>query len=152
ASLNEDAALVLLVDDNPALAENLAEAVRSLGFRAVVCGSVAEVRALLAEPKAAILDYRLPDGTGVDAAEALRARNTRMRTLFVLFPCWRASTRTPRWCCWSTTTPRSPRTSPRRSGRSAFALWCAAPSPRCARSWPSRRRRSSTTACPTAPA
>ena len=83
ASMTKNDAIVLLVEDNRALAENFAEALNARGHGAVICGSLAEVRALSAAPRAAVLDYRLPDGTGVDVAEALLARNAGTRILFI---------------------------------------------------------------------
>ena len=75
--------LVLIVDDNHDLAEGLAEAMEARGHRTVVCGSLAEARALAATPTVAVLDYRLPDGTGVDVAKELLKRSDRVRILFM---------------------------------------------------------------------
>lgn len=74
---------VLLVDDNRELVENLAEVLRARGHRAAICSTVAEARALASAPSAAVLDYRLPDGTGLDVAQVLQARNPQVRILFV---------------------------------------------------------------------
>ena len=69
---------VLLVDDHRLIPESLA---RVLGAEADIrivgiAGSVAEAKALAnAEPLDVVLmDYRLPDGTGVDATRAIKAR------------------------------------------------------------------------------
>lgn len=75
--------LVLIVDDNHELAQNLAEAMEGRGHRTAVCGSLAEARALAATPLVAILDYRLPDGTGVEVAKDLLRRSNQVRILFM---------------------------------------------------------------------
>ena len=41
------------------------------------------MRRLAAEPRVAVLDYRLPDGTGLDVARDLLARDAQVRILFV---------------------------------------------------------------------
>ena len=83
AGMQSGEPLVLLVDDNRQLAENLAEILRSHAHAATICGSLAEVKALSATPTVAVLDYRLPDGTGVDVAKDLLARNAGTRILFL---------------------------------------------------------------------
>jgi DNA-binding NtrC family response regulator len=75
--------LVLIVDDNHDLAQNLAEAMEARGHRTAVCGSLAEARALAGTPTVAVLDYRLPDGTGVDVAKDLLKRSREVRILFI---------------------------------------------------------------------
>ena len=75
--------LVLIVDDNHDLAQNLAEAMEARGHRTMICGSFAEARALAATPLVAVLDYRLPDGTGVDVAKELLRRSNQVRILFM---------------------------------------------------------------------
>lgn|GEM_PF-617608 len=83
AAMTNGESLVLLVDDNRELAENLAEILRSHHHSATICGSLAEVRALSTTPTLAVLDYRLPDGTGVDAAKDLLIRNAGTRIMFI---------------------------------------------------------------------
>lgn len=83
AEMSNGAPPVLLVDDNRELVENLAEALRARGHRAAICSTVAEALALTDVPTAAVLDYRLPDGTGVDVARRLRERNPQVRLLFM---------------------------------------------------------------------
>jgi DNA-binding response OmpR family regulator len=83
SQLTRDDGVVLLVDDNRELAENLAEVLRSGGHQAHVCFSVAEVRALSGVPRAAVIDYRLPDGTGLDVARQLATRDARIPILFI---------------------------------------------------------------------
>jgi DNA-binding response OmpR family regulator len=83
ASLGGDDAMVLLVEDSEELADNLAEALRAGGFLPVVSGTVAEALSARGEPRAAVIDFRLPDGTGLDVARRLRARNPTLRILFM---------------------------------------------------------------------
>jgi DNA-binding NtrC family response regulator len=75
--------LILVVDDNRPLAENLAEALRSRQYRAVVCTTAAEALAQGMGVRLAIVDYRLPDSTGVEVAEQLQTRDPGVRFLFV---------------------------------------------------------------------
>jgi DNA-binding NtrC family response regulator len=74
---------VLIVDDNCSLAENLADALRAQGHNVIVENSVTQALAQRGRPVVAVLDYRLPDGTGVEVAERLVARDPRIRVLFV---------------------------------------------------------------------
>jgi DNA-binding NtrC family response regulator len=75
--------LVLIVDDNRSLAENFAEALRAHQFQTIVCTSAAEALTHRTGVRLAIVDYRLPDATGVQVAEQLQARDPRLRFLFV---------------------------------------------------------------------
>jgi len=64
-----------VVEDNLALAENIAELLRDEGVRVVMCGSGAEaLRAVDAGIDLAIVDVRLPDLTGVRLVPQLRKR------------------------------------------------------------------------------
>ena len=83
ATFGRKEALIYLVEDNRELADNLAEALRAHGHGATICGSVAEALLLTERPDAAVLDYRLPDGTGIDVAQALLARHADTPILFV---------------------------------------------------------------------
>jgi len=83
AEMTNGEAPVLLVDDNRALVEDLAEILRARGHAVTVCGSLAEVKALGAVPTVAVLDFRLPDGTGVDVAKTLLSRDPGARLLFL---------------------------------------------------------------------
>jgi two-component system, response regulator PdtaR len=83
AEVGKEGAVVLLVEDNSSLAENLAEVLRSRGYQAWVRGSVAEALTSRPFPDAAIVDYRLPDGTGVDVAERLATRDPATSILFL---------------------------------------------------------------------
>jgi DNA-binding NtrC family response regulator len=81
--LGDDESIVLVVEDNPALAENLAEALTTAGLQARITGSVAAALAARPRPSAAIVDFKLPDGTGVEVAETLKARDPGIKLLFV---------------------------------------------------------------------
>lgn len=83
SALGRNEALVLIVDDNRPLAENLAEVLRGRGYDAVISTSAAEALAHTARAQAAIIDYRLPDRTGVHVAERLASRDPRIKILFV---------------------------------------------------------------------
>jgi DNA-binding NtrC family response regulator len=81
--IGREGSVVLIVDDNQPLAENLAEALRSRGYHTEVSASAAEAIGRRLPVRAAVIDYRLPDATGVEVAERLRARDPRTRILFV---------------------------------------------------------------------
>ncbi len=66
--LGDDESVVLVVEDNHALAENLAEALATAGLQTRITGSVAAALAARPRPRAAIVDFVLPDGTGVELA------------------------------------------------------------------------------------
>jgi two-component system, OmpR family, response regulator RegX3 len=69
--------MVLLVEDEPSIAEPLAEAIAREGFETKVAGTVAESLALAAqiEPDLVLLDVMLPDGSGFDVCRELRQRS-----------------------------------------------------------------------------
>ena len=67
--------LVALVEDDPALADNLAEALCERGFSAVMAHSVAETERLGGvRPFAALVDLRLPGGPDGAALQRLREK------------------------------------------------------------------------------
>lgn len=74
---------VLIVEDNAEFAQNVAEALHARGFQPVVVGSVKEALAQHQLPYVALIDYRLPDGTGLDAARCLCARDPALRVVLV---------------------------------------------------------------------
>jgi DNA-binding NtrC family response regulator len=82
-SLAQAPATALLVDDEDSLTENLAEALSAAGYKVIVSRSVAEALAHNRRLESAVVDYRLPDGTGVDVAKQLRARDPAVRLLFI---------------------------------------------------------------------
>jgi DNA-binding response OmpR family regulator len=65
---------VLVVEDEEAIAEPLAEGLRREGFAVTVAGTAAEALAA-AETDVVLLDLRLPDGDGLDVCRELRARS-----------------------------------------------------------------------------
>lgn len=81
--MGNEESVILVVDDNRQLAENLAEVLQQRGHRTRIGGSVTEALAAVPRPRAAIVDFVLPDGTGLDVAERLRARDPRVQLLFV---------------------------------------------------------------------
>jgi two-component system, OmpR family, response regulator RegX3 len=68
---------VLLVEDEPSIAEPLVEAIGREGFETKVAGTVAESLALASEiePELVLLDVMLPDGSGFDVCRELRQRS-----------------------------------------------------------------------------
>lgn len=82
-AVGRDDTTVLVVDDNRAFAENVAEALHDQGYDARVSGSATEALASTGRPRAAILDYRLPDATGIELAARLTSRDPRTQVLFV---------------------------------------------------------------------
>lgn len=67
---------ILVVDDEPAIRESLAFALKREGFAVVEAASLKEARARLDEhPDLVILDLVLPDGNGLDFLRALRAHS-----------------------------------------------------------------------------
>jgi len=69
--------VVAVVDDEPQVRRVLAAALAPLSPQVVEFGSVAEFASALASHRfdCAVLDLRLPDGTGLEAAAEVRSRN-----------------------------------------------------------------------------
>ena len=65
---------VLVVEDEEAIAQPLAEGLRREGFTVTVAGTAAEALAA-GEADVVLLDLRLPDGDGLDVCRELRARS-----------------------------------------------------------------------------
>lgn len=82
-SLARRPAAALLVDDEPALTENLADALGSAGYGVVVSRSAAEALGQRRRLETAVVDYRLPDGSGIELARRLLARDPSIRILFI---------------------------------------------------------------------
>src|SRR3954451_3482648 len=68
-------AAILLVDDEPAIRESLAFALRRDGFTVSEAASLREARALTDGADLVILDLVLPDGNGLEFLRLLRARS-----------------------------------------------------------------------------
>lgn len=67
--------LVVLVEDDPALSDNLGEVLRSRGFSCVTAATVLDTdRIACAQPFAALVDLRLPGGPDGEALRRLRER------------------------------------------------------------------------------
>jgi DNA-binding NtrC family response regulator len=68
---------ILLVDDDRALGDALAELLVSSGYRCTLGRSIADARRLITEakPDAVIVDVRLPDGSGTDLSVELARDN-----------------------------------------------------------------------------
>jgi DNA-binding NtrC family response regulator len=76
-------ATALLVDDEESLAENLAEALTAAGHEVVVSHTAADALAHNRRLQTAVVDVRLPDGTGLEVARQLRARDPAIQILFI---------------------------------------------------------------------
>ena len=74
---------VLIVEDNEALAENVADALREEGLDVDVRPSGSEALSKRSLPRVALVDLRLPDLSGVEVARRLCARDPNLRILFV---------------------------------------------------------------------
>jgi CheY-like chemotaxis protein len=76
--------LVVLVEDDPALSDNLSELLRAKGFSCVTAGSVLDTdRISCVEPFAALVDLRVPGGPDGEALRRLRARYPNL-SIFVI--------------------------------------------------------------------
>lgn len=76
---------VLVVDEDTAVRGSVVELLRASGMRAQGCASVAEALThQQADPPAvAVVDYRLPDGTGFALARALKERDPELPVLLL---------------------------------------------------------------------
>ena len=77
---------ILVVDDDPALAATMVELLVQAGYRGVAAGSVAAARevARVERPNVVVLDVHLPDLSGYEALQQLRAElGERLQVLFV---------------------------------------------------------------------
>ena len=78
---------ILLVEDDPAIADTVAFALRREGFAVAHCGWLAEARERLLRappPALLILDIGLPDGHGLDLCRELRAGALKALPVIVL--------------------------------------------------------------------
>ena len=66
---------ILLVEDEPAITEPLAESLEREGFELRIAGSVAEAldAAARVQPDLILLDLMLPDGSGFDVCRQVRS-------------------------------------------------------------------------------
>lgn len=72
---------VLIVEDSEDLAGNIAEALREQEHVPIVAATVKAAIAQKHLPRVAIVDLRLPDGSGLEAAERLKARDPALKIL-----------------------------------------------------------------------
>ena len=79
------ASRILLVEDDPFLQDGLSELITREGYSLVVAGSVAEAEAALSRQSfdLAILDIRLPDGSGLSLCRQWRSQGHDFRILFL---------------------------------------------------------------------
>lgn len=82
-SLAKQPAAALLIDDETGLTDNLAEALTNAGHEVIVSRTAEEALSHRRRLHTAVVDYRLPDGTGIDVARKLRARDPAIRILFI---------------------------------------------------------------------
>ncbi len=83
--MSSGAALVLVVEDEALLARNLKTFLTRRGYEVVLADCVEQALALYAktEPDAVLLDYNLPDGTGLDIIQHIRSAD-RMSKLVMM--------------------------------------------------------------------
>ena len=74
---------VLIVEDNEALAENMAEALRDHGIEVSISSSAEQALSRPSLPSVALVDLRLPDRSGLEVARRLWMRDPSIR-LFVV--------------------------------------------------------------------
>ena len=67
---------ILVVEDDPAIAETIATAIAREGWQTVPAGLLAQARKLHAGCDAVVLDIGLPDGSGLDFCRELRSAST----------------------------------------------------------------------------
>src|SRR5690349_15800535 len=63
---------ILIVEDEPAIAESLAYALRRDGFGTMLAGTLAEAERALPDASLVVLDLMLPDGSGFDLIGKVR--------------------------------------------------------------------------------
>lgn len=68
---------ILVVEDEPAIAESVAYALRRDGFSAVIAGTYAEAEVAAPASDLVLLDLMLPDGSGFDLIGKLRRESVR---------------------------------------------------------------------------
>lgn len=78
-------AKILVVDDDELIRELLADAVGRRGHTALCTGTLAEARRILAreEPDLVYMDVRLPDGSGINALEEIRASKSTPEVIII---------------------------------------------------------------------
>jgi two-component system OmpR family response regulator len=75
---------LLLLEDDITLGEGLRDYLRSDGYLVDWCSTLSQARALISEPYDAwLLDWNLPDGSGIDWLRSLRAKGLRVPALLL---------------------------------------------------------------------
>lgn len=69
---------ILLLEDELALREEVADFLCSRGHRVLQAGSLAEFEPLVPQARICLLDLMLPDGTGLDAARMVREQSSQV--------------------------------------------------------------------------
>jgi len=77
--------LVLVVDDDESMRQSLIDVLATAGIRALGCGRTDDALELqsLHRPAVVVVDYRLPDGSGIDLAVALKERDPEVPVLLL---------------------------------------------------------------------
>ena len=74
---------VLVVEDDAGFRDMLSMHLEDAGYRVAVAASLAAARPLSAQADALLLDQRLPDGTGLDFLQELRAGHPRLPVIMI---------------------------------------------------------------------
>ena len=74
---------VLIVEDNVELRQAMSRLLRKCGVEVVEAGSVQEALLLVDRSSHILLDLRLPDGSGLEVLEYIRACDTSQRIMVV---------------------------------------------------------------------
>ena len=78
-----DRPLVLVVEDDPAIAANLERALDAAGYQPVLAATAAAARSVTTRPALVLLDLGLPDGDGLDVAKDLLDRWTDLKLIML---------------------------------------------------------------------
>ncbi|MEI2735509.1 MAG: response regulator [Rhodoblastus sp.] len=83
--MSEDAPIIYIVDDDPAVRDAVGFLVSSVGYEFVACASGRELLERLdnARPSCAILDVRLPGVSGLEIQRELQSRNAVTGVIFI---------------------------------------------------------------------
>src|SRR6188768_1339990 len=75
---------ILVVDDQVALAENIAEVLAMFGYRSAVASSAAEALLLFNDGVAALItDFRMPEMSGAELIAEIRRRGSQIPALVI---------------------------------------------------------------------
>jgi len=76
---------LLLVDDDDAFRNRLARAMKKRGYQVTAVETVAQAKKVASElkPEFAVVDLRMPDGSGLDIVKSLRKTHAGMRTVIL---------------------------------------------------------------------